>query len=68
MTRVAGNGRVSTSAQVIPGSIEEAIDLILKIARERDKLLRKLKEALANNDDQNIKKYSSKLCGIKGKK
>lgn len=43
--------------------IAKAVEQALRIARERTEILRKLKDAVIENDDIKIKHYAKKLCG-----
>ncbi len=44
--------------------IEEGLNQIIEIAKERSLMLEQLKEALLEDNDQKIKEYAKKLCGV----
>jgi len=43
---------------------KELINEILVVAKQRQELLEKLKQAIVNDEFQNIRLYAAKLCGI----
>jgi hypothetical protein len=45
--------------------IAEAVEHVLRIANERDEILRQLKVAVIENDDHKIKNYAKKICGFR---
>ena len=45
--------------------IAEAVEHILRIANERDEILRQLRAAVLENNDHKIKNYAKKICGFR---
>jgi len=45
-------------------NIDECIKQILVIEKQRVNILEKLKQAVINNENQNIRLYAAKLCGV----
>jgi hypothetical protein len=50
------------SAHVLPENSE--LDTVMAIAKERSEYLLKMKEALLSGDDEQLKVYARKLCGL----
>jgi hypothetical protein len=44
--------------------INECIKQIMVIAKQRENLLEMLKQAVVNDEHQNIRLYAAKLCGV----
>jgi len=45
--------------------IAKAVEHVLRIANERDEILRQLKAAVLENNDSKIKNYAKKICGVR---
>ena len=44
--------------------IEEGLNQALLVAKQRNHILERLKQALLMGDDEKIKHYASQLCGL----